>query len=640
MHEPDYNCACGGAAIELFAAHLPRARFLAAPEAFAAGTRGGKTASAAPMPSGSTAARPVTVFTARRVITMEPGTSDATAVAVDGDTILGVGTLDRVQGQMRSGGRSFTIDRTFEEKVIAPGFVEHHLHPLLGVASMSVEIIAIEDWALPGSFAPAALDEVQYKARLRSALDAMSAADANETLFTWGYHHYFHGIIYRSHLDAIESTRPIVTWHRSCHEFILNTAALKKYGVTEAALVGHGLASEQSSWEDGHFYEKGMEIIIPFIAKDLLAPKRTQAGLSKFKSYLLAKGVTTICEPGTQMDRKVQTIWESVLNTDDAVFRTYFVPDGRALYDKNKSKNTLGGLVDETKSYTSWGSGKVQWLPNQVKLFADGAIFSQLMQVEQPYLDGHTGQWIAEPPDYAAAFKTYWDAGYRIHTHVNGDKGLQVVVDALADRTRANPRSNHRFTVVHFAVSTEEQVTELGKMGAYITANPYYVTSLADKYSESGLGPERANSMVRLASVEKAGMPISLHSDMPMAPADPLFLAWCAVNRTTVSGRVAGPEQRIAVDRALRAITIDSALMLSKEDELGSIKPGKKADFTILEQDPYAVAPSALKDVKVWGVVFEGRKYPASSEAASRSKAGTDLEPDALDFAKSAKLRG
>ena len=78
------------------------------------------------------------------------------------------------------------------------------------------------------------------------------------------------------------------------------------------------------------------------------------------------------------------------------------------------------------------------------------------MQVEQPYLDGHKGQWIAEPPDYADAFKTYWDAGYRIHTHVNGDKGLQVVVEALADRTKANPRINHRFTVVHFAVSTRK----------------------------------------------------------------------------------------------------------------------------------------------------------------------------------------
>lgn len=70
-----------------------------------------------------------------------------------------------------------------------------------------------------------------------------------------------------------------------------------------------------------------------------------------------------------------------------------------------------------------------------------------------------------------------------------------------------------------------------------MNTSPYYVTSLADRYSEFGLGPERADNMVRLGSVAKTQMPISLHSDMPMAPADPLFLAWCAVNRTTVSGR-------------------------------------------------------------------------------------------------------
>lgn len=73
----------------------------------------------------------------------------------------------------------------------------------------------------------------------------------------------------------------------------------------------------------------------------------------------------------------------------------------------------------------------MQWLPKQIKLFLDGAIFSQLMQVQEPYLDGHKGQWIAVPEDYAAAFKIFWDAGYQIHTHVNGDAGLQVVVDTL-----------------------------------------------------------------------------------------------------------------------------------------------------------------------------------------------------------------
>ena len=276
----------------------------------------------------------------------------------------------------------------------------------------------------------------------------------------------------------------------------------------------------------------------------------------------------------------------------------------------------------------------------QVKLFCDGAIFSQLMQVEQPYLDGHQGQWIAEPADYNAAFRLYWDAGYRIHTHVNGDAGLQVVIDALAERMKNNPRKDHGFTVVHFAVSNDGQVAELAKLGATITANPYYVSALADKYSEFGLGPDRADHLVRLGSVAKTSMPIALHSDMPMAPADPLFLAWCAANRTTVSGRTAAPDQRIGVDRALSGVTIEAAGVLGKQAEIGSIKPGKIADFTIVEENPLSVPLDALKEVVVWGVVFGGKKIPVPGGAPPPARPGESLVPEAESLARISATRG
>src|SRR5579863_2044768 len=229
------------------------------------------TENSARLPYKITTMLPITIFTARKVITMEPGATEADAVAVDVATILAVGTLDEVKRQLY-GERPYAVDRTFGEKVIAPGFVEHHLHPLLGVLSMSVEMIAIEDWSLPGYDSPAATDEAGYRTRVKAALAAMRDASPDETLFTWGYHQYFHGRLYRAELDEISPKRPIVTWHRSCHEFILNTASLEKYGVTEAALQGHGHASEQTSWLDGHFYEKGLEIVAPFIRKDMLAP--------------------------------------------------------------------------------------------------------------------------------------------------------------------------------------------------------------------------------------------------------------------------------------------------------------------------------------------------------------------------------
>jgi predicted amidohydrolase YtcJ len=117
--------------------------------------------------------------------------------------------------------------------------------------------------------------------------------------------------------------------------------------------------------------------------------------------------------------------------------------------------------------------------------------------------------------------------------------------------------------------------------------------------------------MVRAASVLARGIPLSLHSDLPMGPAAPLALASFAVNRRTPSGRVVAAEQRISVHDALRAVTIEAAYSWRLEDSLGSITPGKTANFTVLAEDPLTVDPARLADIPVLGTVFEGRWFPA-----------------------------
>jgi len=547
------------------------------------------------------------IYTARRILTMEWDQPEATAVAVSGAHILAVGSLADVKAAL--GDRPYDLDPRFADKVILPGFVEHHLHPLLGAGTMATDaVIAIEDWHMPTRTWPAAADATAYWSALRTAIAESKTGPA--TFMTWGYHHVFHGPLARQDLDNLSPERPLIVWHRSCHEMFLNTAALAKYGITADSVRGHGLASEQVDFAKGHFYEKGLTLAVGSVLKDVFTPERLRAGLETLRLYLHSKGVTTICEPGTQLVRPLHELYETVLSADNVPFRTYFIPDGRALFDEAKSAGTLDRLVPATEAFLGWGRGKVKWLPHQVKLFADGAVFSLLMQVQEPYLDGHHGEWIAVPEDYAAAVRTYWEAGYQIHTHVNGDAGLEVVVRALDERLAKAPRPDHRFTIVHFAVSTEEQVKRLGRARAVVSANPYYVTALADRFGHVGLGPRRADSMVRLGSVKKENLTISLHSDMPMAPADPLLLAWAAATRTTASGRTADPGQRIAVDQALRSVTIDSAFTIRLEDRIGSIKPGKIADFTILDDDPLSVAASDLHRIGVWGVVFEGSVRP------------------------------
>ncbi len=124
-----------------------------------------------------------------------------------------------------------------------------------------------------------------------------------------------------------------------------------------------------------------------------------------------------------------------------------------------------------------------------------------------------------------------------------------------------------------------------------------------------------------------------------MAPADPLFLMWCGINRLTTSGRVAGENQRISREGALRAVTLDAAYSLKMEKEIGSIVTGKLANFTILEDNPITCDPMAVKDVSVWGTVHEGRLLPVNRKTAGRvSNRSISSDRDAQELARIRRL--
>lgn len=261
-------------------------------------------------------------------------------------------------------------------------------------------------------------------------------------------------------------------------------------------------------------------------------------------------------------------------------------------------------------------------LSNQVKLLA---IYSQLMQDRDPYLDGHKGEWLTDPELFERLVTLYWDAGYQIHVHVNGDAGLDKVLNTVEKNMKRNPRNDHRTVNVHFAVSASEQVERIKKLGCIVCGNLYYTVALADVYSKNGLGPERSDQMVRLGDVERSDISFSFHSDMPMAPADPLYLKYCAVNRITTSGRIAGDSQRVSRAGTLKAVTFDAADSLQLENEVGSIVPDKLANFTILDDNPVTCDPLTIKDITVWGSIVEGRVLKVNSPAEGRNSGYNEL---------------
>ncbi|MBX7104616.1 MAG: amidohydrolase family protein [Gemmataceae bacterium] len=550
-----------------------------------------------------------TIYVAREFLTMDPAKPKAQAVAVRDGRFVALGTLADVQAAV---GRGARVDTTFADKVVSAGFVEQHVHPVLAALTMNTRVISIEDWDAIDGFSPAVRDEKGYQDRL--AKDLAGHTDKSKSFITWGYHHYMHGPMSRTLLDRLAPDFPVIVWHRSCHEFFLNSAALKKTGIDAAFVAGMSKsAQEQSSFEKGHFFEQGALAILGKLTPELATPARFKAGLEYTVKYYHRNGITVACEPGGFFSKPLQDMINDVYSNDSTPFNHYFMADGKTFAARNPTD--AGALVKDSESVLSWGRGRTVYLPKQVKLLTDGAIFSQLMMMKDGYTDGHKGAWIMDPPVFGFAFQAYWDAEYQIHTHNNGDAGLEVLVGELEKAMKRNPRKDHRSVLIHFGFANADLVKRWIELGGVISSNPYYVTALAGPYAKIGLGPDRAAAIVPHSFVLKNQGSLSFHSDMPMAPAKPLELIWAGVTRTTYEGQVAGPEHRVPLDVALRAMTIDAAYSIQLEKEIGSIAVGKKANLTVLDKSPHEVDPKDLKSINVWGTMLEGRLQPVKPAA-------------------------
>jgi len=320
---------------------------------------------------------------------------------------------------------------------------------------------------------------------------------------------------------------------------------------------------------------------------------------------VLKNGITTIAEPGfpsSNFDLEYGLLKSEM--EQKPPYDVFLIPSGTYLYNAKGQSNENALAFMETLE-EQYNTENIKFLPKQVKLFSDGAIYSQLMQMKEGYLDGHEGEWMTPLDLFQQQLSFYWENGYQIHVHANGDLGIQQVLDFnQADQTKL-AREDHRFTLHHMGYFTKDQVNQMDKLDIETSVNPYYLWALADKYSEVGLGSKRAESLVRVNSLMKKNIPVSFHSDFSMAPMEPLTLAWTAVNRETSAGNKVSQEERITAYQAMQAITINAAHTLRLEESIGSIVVGKKANFTLLEQNPLKVMPMQIKDIPVWGVVFE-----------------------------------
>ncbi len=548
----------------------------------------------------------IVVFIAKKIITMDPTLPTATAVATRGREILSVGSLDDLQPWLKE--HPHKIDTRFEDKVLMPGLIDPHMHPMLGAIAFQTVWITPEPWNVMGQKAPATIGEKAY----RDALEAAFAARKKDApiFMTWGFSADTHGELSREVLDSISKDVPILVLQRSLHQAYINTPmllALKAKGLDERKAKDH----PQIDWTKSHFWEDGLfTVVLPYLADILLDPVTVDPAYLKTRDYLTYNGVTTVGDMATgstNWDLEMAAL-KRTMDTPDSPVRVRLTPDVHKLSITPKSPEAAMKLLGQLTAHNT----NHLIFNNAIKLFADGAMFSQAMQIGDPgYIDGHKGEWITQPGPFEEFARSYWNAGYQIHVHTNGDAGAKMVLDTLQKLQDEKPRTDHRFTIEHYGYANDGTSRRIAKLGAQVSANPFYLYDLGDRYAVNGLGTDRAARIAPLGGLVRRNVPVTLHSDFPMAPAEPLFLAWCAASRETITGKVFTPSERLTLGEAIRAVTIDAAYVIGMETELGSIEAGKLADFAVLDKDPYEEGVKGLRDIKIWGTVFEGKAYPA-----------------------------
>lgn len=545
----------------------------------------------------------LTVYVAKKIITMDPTNPVATAVAVRGNRIVSVGSLEDLTPWLEA--YPHRIDEQFKDKILMPGLIDPHLHPLLGAIQFGTVWITPEPWSLHDAEVPAATTPEQYLDLLKQALT--DSTDSKEPIFiTWGWQQSDHGPMTKVMLDELSPERPVMVWQRSVHEAVFNTAAIDYMNLTEADVAD--FSQTEVDWKKGHFVEAGFfEGILPRLAPYILSPTFVNAGFDRNTEYLISGGITTIADLSTgqvDWDLELSTFKTNLINKK-VPYRTVIIPGAHTLALTKGGLDASFKLIDD---YLASDPPSPQLIHGKrIKLFADGAMFSQQMQLTAPgYIDGHEGEWITPKEEFEAQARKYWNEGYRIHVHANGDEGIRFTLDVFEKLQAEKPRGPNSLVIEHFGYADDYVIRRIAGFGATVSANPYYLTGLGDSYAKVGLGPDRARRITPLAGLADRGVPIALHSDFGMAPARPLYLAWSAMTRETLSGKTFTPPRGLTRDEALKAITTDAAHILGMEQDIGSIQSGKLADFTVLEEDPTTVDVSALKNMKIWGVVFEG----------------------------------
>lgn len=531
------------------------------------------------------------VFTGGTVLTVDDNFSEAEAIAIRGNRILSVGT----DGEVRAvaGADALVVD--LAGKTMLPGFVDPHTHVIAGsVVDAVMEYVGMARFATVAEV----LDHIAQRAAetpagewlvfrnfdpaVQEGLDELTFAD----------------------LDPISTDHPIFVFNASGHLAYANSTAFEVAGVP--ADVENPPGAEFVRDANGNLtgvMKNNVSFLQVLGAYPALATTEPVDAVVDLLSKWSQHGLTTVSELslGGLSQSPVDTqvlLGAAASGRLPARIRAYpFYTIGAEAWDEAGVVPGTGNAIARVAGY---------------KLVADGSNQGFTGLQREPYLNSdNLGLAYTAREDLIDLAVDRATKGWHLAIHGNGDAAIDNVLDACeAVRDAGVDMSRVRARIEHCSILHDEQIARMKDLGVSASFLIGHVHYWGVAMRDEVFGEEKAQLLDRCKSAEDAGVGFSLHSDFMVTDPVPLHMIEMAVTRKTWKepDYVLAPQERISVESAIRAVTSEAAWQLFSDHEIGSLEPGKFADLVILDQDPRAVEPDSLKDIKVVETWMDGRQ--------------------------------
>jgi hypothetical protein len=534
-----------------------------------------------------------TIYTGGDIVTVDDAHPSAEAIAVKDGKILAVGGRSSIESAY-VGSRTTVVD--LGGKTLLPAFLDPHSHYFSSL-TVANQVNVYAPPAGPGKDIAgivAALKQFRDERRIPKGV-LIQAYGYDENAMPNGVG------LSRDDLDLDFAGNPVMVGHVSMHGAVLNSAAMKRYGISAETKTPPGgviLRKPGSNEPAGLVMETAY---LPIFAS-LPKPNADQEAEWSRAGQMLyaAAGITTAHEGATHAAELalMQRAAAAGAHVIDVVAYPFFT-DFDAVLEKNP-RSTWGRYVNGLKI-------------GGAKITLDGSPQGKTAYFTTPYLTGGPGgeaNWRGEPgfpEDEVKAFvKKVYDLGLPLNIHANGDAAIDMVLRAHEFAAAGDLAKQRHVTVIHSQFVRPDQ---LDKYAAY-SITPSFYTEHTYYFGDTHIlnrGREQADFISPMRAAIDKGLRPTNHTDFVVAPLDQMFVIWTAVNRISRGGAVIGADQRVTPLEALKAITLHAAYQYGEEESKGSLEPGKLANLVILDGNPLKVDPMAIKDIRVVETIKDGR---------------------------------